>query len=169
MRPVPSMFTGSRMKKLLIIIASFACLWLTACSVTDWRLVHRIDVQQGNVIDQAALNQLRPGMTRRQVQYVMGSPMVADVFHQDRWDYIYRLQPGRGDVTQEHVTLYFENDLLARISGSRHPEVTADEVAESAREQVTLVVPPEERIPPGLLNRLWHWITFRKLDSESAN
>ncbi len=164
MRPVPSEFTGSRMKKLLIIIVPFACLWLTACSIADWRLVHRIDVQQGNVIDQDALNQLHPGMTRRQVQFVIGSPMVADAFHQDRWDYIYRMQPGTGKVSKEHITLYFENDTLARISGTLHPEAPAGDGTVPAREQVTLVVPPEERIPPGLLNRFWHWITFSKLD-----
>jgi outer membrane protein assembly factor BamE len=156
------------MKKLLIIIAPFACLWLNACSIADWRLVHHIDVQQGNVIDQTALNQLRPGMTRRQVQFLIGSPMVADVFHQDRWDYIYRMQPGTGEVTEEHVTLYFENDALARISGTMHPEESGDGPA-TAREQVTLVVPPKERIPPGLLSRFWHWITFRKLDEEGVN
>ena len=157
------------MKKLLIIIAPFACLWLAACSIADWQLVHRIDVQQGNVIDQSALNQLHPGMTRRQVQFLIGSPMVADVFHQDRWDYIYRMQPGNGKVTEDHVTLYFENDLLARISGTLHPEESAGDGLVAAREQVTLIVPPEERIPPGLLNRFWHWITFRKVDESGIN
>jgi outer membrane protein assembly factor BamE len=156
------------MKKPLIIIALFACLWLTACSLADWRLVHRIDVQQGNVIDQKALDQLKPGMTRRQVQFLIGSPIVTDVFHQDRWDYIYRMQPGKGEATEETVTLYFENDALARISGTMHPEATGDGQA-TAHEQVTLVVPPEERIPPGLLSRFWHWITFRKLDKDGIN
>lgn len=156
------------MKTLPNIIALFACLWLGACSIADWRLVHRIDVQQGNVIDQDMLNQLRPGMTRRQVQFVLGSPMVADVFHQDRWDYIYRMQTGAGELETEHVTLYFEEDVLDRISGTLHPETVAGE-AVPAREQVTLVVPPEERIPPGLLNRFWHWITFRELDTDGAS
>lgn len=155
------------MKTLPIIITLFACIWLGACSIADWRLVHRIDVQQGNVIDQDMLNQLRPGMTRRQVQFVLGSPMVADVFHQDRWDYIYRMQPGAGELETEHVTLYFEDDVLARISGSLHPDTSTDEPS-PVREQVTLVVPPEERVPPGLLNRFWHWITFRKLDADGA-
>lgn len=155
------------MKTLTNIIALFACVWLSACSIADWRLVHRIDVQQGNVIDQDMLNQLRPGMTRRQVQFVLGSPMVADVFHQDRWDYIYRMQPGTGELETQHVTLYFDNDVLARTSGTLHPETTPGEPLPS-REQVTLVVPPEERIPPGLLNRFWHWITFRKLDADGT-
>ncbi len=167
MRAVPSELTGPPMKKPLIIIALFACLWLAACSIADWRLVHRIDVQQGNVIDQKALNQLKPGMTRRQVQFVIGSPMVADVFHQDRWDYIYLMRPGTDKAEEQHVTLFFENDTLARISGTMHPEDTGG--AASAREQVTLTVPPKERVPPGLLSRFWHWITFRKLDENAVD
>ena len=151
------------MKKLLIIITCFACLCLGGCSIANWSLVHRIDVQQGNVITQEAVNQLEPGMSRRQVQFVVGSPMVADVFHQDRWDYIYHLKPGRGEIVTEHVSLYFENDALQRISGTLHPADPAED-EDSPGEQVTLVVPPQERVHPGLLNRMWHWMTFRKPD-----
>jgi len=155
-------------KRLIPIIPCFAVLWLTACSLSEWSLIHRIDVQQGNVISQDALNQLRPGMTRRQVQFVIGSPMVADVFHQDRWDYIYLMQPGTGKPSSEHVTLFFEGDTLASISGTMHPQPDAAPEA-SAREQVTLVVPPHERVPPGLLSRFWHWITFRDIDESGTN
>ncbi len=154
-------------KRLILIITCFSVLWLSACSFANWGLVHRVDVQQGNVISQDALNQLKPGMTRRQVQFVIGSPMVADVFHQDRWDYIYLMQPGGGEKTYEHVTLFFENDILARISGTLHPQATDDN--SPAKEQVTLVVPPEERVPPGLINRFWHWITFRDVNEEGLN
>jgi len=148
------------MKKLLIIITCIASLWLIGCSKPGFHLVHKIDVQQGNVITQDEINQLKPGMTRRQVQYVMGSPMIADVFHQDRWDYVYLMEPGYGEPTSEQVTLYFEADALQRVEGSMHPQdISADEPAPSR--QATLVVPPQERIPPGLLTRLWYWITFR--------
>ena len=145
------------MKKLLIIITCFASLILSACS---WQLVHKIDVQQGNVISQDEVNQLEPGMSRRQVQYIMGSPMVSDVFHQDRWDYIYRFQPGYGEPSREHVTLYFDGDSLQRITGTLHPDDKAGPAA-ARPQQVSLVVPPEERIPPGILSRFWYWITFR--------
>lgn len=153
------------MKKLLIIITCFASQCLTGCSITEWGVVHKIDVQQGNVITQETINQLEPGMSRRQVQFVAGSPMVADVFHQDRWDYIYYMTPGQGDITQEHVSLYFENDALVRISGTLRPQ-DADEIDAGATEQVTLVVPPEERVPPGILSRFWRWITFRSVEEE---
>jgi len=151
------------MKKLLIIITCFASLCLNGCSIAEWRLVHRIDVQQGNVITQDVVNQLKPGMSRQQVQFLVGSPMIVDTFHQDRWDFIYRMQPGKGELIEEHVVLFFENDALTRISGTLHPdeETTADS---RSGEQVSVIVPAHERIPPGILNRLWHWITFRDVD-----
>jgi outer membrane protein assembly factor BamE len=102
-------------------------------------------------------------MSRRQVQFVAGSPMLSDVFHQDRWDYVYQMKPGRGERTSEHVSLFFEDDALVRISGTLHPGEDATS-GENQQEQVTLVVPPKERVPPGILNRLWHWVTFRKPD-----
>ena len=147
------------MKKLLIIMTCIASLSMTACS--KYHLIHKIDVQQGNVITQDEVNLLEPGMNRRQVQYIMGSPMIADVFHQDRWDYVYLLQPGYGEKSEDRVTLFFENDELSRISGTLYPdEAGAD--APSRPKQVTLVVPPEERVDPGIFNKLWHWVTFRK-------
>jgi outer membrane protein assembly factor BamE len=154
------------MNSLQLIITLFLCLWLGACSLTESRLVHRIDIQQGNVIEQDAINQLEPGMSRRQVQYVLGSPMVTDVFHQDRWDYFYLLQTGDGEVSSEHVTLYFADDTLTRVTGTLHPE-TGTAAAQPAAQQVTLTVPPKERIPPGLLNRIWHWVTFRSADEDT--
>jgi outer membrane protein assembly factor BamE len=151
------------MKKLLIIITCFASLCLSACSITEWSLVYRIDVQQGNTITQDVVNQLEPGMSRRQVQFVAGSPMVTDVFHQDRWDYVYHMRRGNGEIWKEHVSLYFEDDALVRISGTLHPQEVTDE-DQTAGDRVTLVVPPEERVPPGMLSRLWHWMTFRSPD-----
>jgi len=148
------------MKKLLIIVTCIASLWLTGCSNSRYHLVHKIDIQQGNVVTQEEINQLQPGMTRRQVQYIMGSPMIADVFHQDRWDYLYLMQPGYGKATSEHVALYFEADTLQRIEGSMHPQ-DVDSGEPAISRQVTVVVPPHERVPPGILTRLWYWITFR--------
>lgn len=83
--------------------------------------VYRIDVQQGNVIDQKMIDQLKPGMTKRQVQYVMGTALVQDTFQQDRWDYIYSFQPGGKARQQESVSLYFENGLLAHFDGDYVP------------------------------------------------
>lgn len=84
---------------------------LSACTI------HRIDVQQGNIIKPDQLEQLKPGITKRQVRFIMGSPMIQDPFHPNRWDYIYTLQPGNKRRIQERqrVTVYFENDVLVKI------------------------------------------------------
>ena len=78
---------------------------------------YRIDVRQGNYVDQEMLSQLRRGMTRDQVRYVLGSPLVVDLFRKDRWDYVYRFRPGRGEVQQRTISLYFAGDALDRVEG----------------------------------------------------
>lgn len=145
---------------LRFIIPLIPLISITACSVKDWGLVHRIDVQQGNVITQEMVDQLEPGMSRRQVQYITGSPMVVDVFHQDRWDFVYRLTEGHGEPATEHVTLHFEDNALVRITGSLRPADNPDASGET-RAHETHVVPPQDRRPPGILNRFWRWITFQ--------
>lgn len=149
-----------------LIISLFAALCMTACTVSKWGLVHRIDVQQGNVITQDVVNQLKPGMTRRQVQYLAGSPMIVDVFHQDRWDYVYRYTEGYGEPVTEHITLYFENDVLARISGTLRPSSDPAD-ARDTRAHETHTVPPQDRTPPGIFSRFWRWITFRSEPDET--
>jgi len=71
------------------------------------------------------VDQLRPGMTKRQVIFVMGSPLVADPFHQDRWDYVYNFQPGGGIRVGERITVYFENDQMVQLTGDYKPNPDA--------------------------------------------
>jgi outer membrane protein assembly factor BamE len=103
---------------------------ISACSIPRLQFpgVYKIDIEQGNIITQEMIDQLRPGMTKRQVIFVMGTPLVRDPFHQDRWDYVYNYQPGGGIRGQERVTMFFENDLLTHFTGDFKPteEATAD-------------------------------------------
>lgn len=97
---------------------------LGACSslpVPQFPGVYKISIAQGNIITQEMIDQLEPGMTRRQVIFVMGSPLVRDPYSQDRWDYVFNYQPGGGVRGQERVTLMFENDLLVSLSGDFEP------------------------------------------------
>ena len=90
----------------MIVLAALA---LTAC-------VYRIDIQQGNLLDEKAINQVDLGMTRSQVQFLLGTPMVSDSFHRDRWDYAYYYRRGRShDADRRWVVVYFENDRVQRI------------------------------------------------------
>jgi outer membrane protein assembly factor BamE len=77
-----------------------------------------IDLRQGNYIDAAKIAALRPGMTKQEVQFLLGTPLLSDPFHVNRWDYVYRFQTQEGQVEQRHVTLFFEGDLLSHIEGN---------------------------------------------------
>src|ERR1700731_3807504 len=78
--------------------------------------VYRINIQQGNFLDQAAVEQVKEGMTRSQVHYLLGTPMVADSFNKERWDYIYYLKKGRTrHVDSRRVNVYFDGDKVARL------------------------------------------------------
>jgi outer membrane protein assembly factor BamE len=83
--------------------------------------VYRIDVQQGNVTTQDMVSSLKPGMSKDQIKFILGTPLLSDMFHANRWDYVYRLEPGRGPVTERRFTLFFEKDLLVRIEGDVIP------------------------------------------------
>jgi len=107
------------MRNILILI-SFLTLTatLTACSV------YRIDVQQGNAIDDEKLSQLKPGMNKTQVQYLMGSAMLVDPFHPQRWEYIYSIRKGGEDMKRKRITLIFKEGVLATIDKSQYQEQT---------------------------------------------
>lgn len=85
--------------------------------------VYKIDIQQGNIINSEMINQLRPGMTRSQAAYVMGSSLLPDSFDKDRWDYVYTLQPGDKQRIQQTLSLFFQEDKLVRFGGNFRPEV----------------------------------------------
>jgi outer membrane protein assembly factor BamE len=94
-------------------------------SLDKWSLLYRADVQQGNVVTQEMIDKVRIGMDKRQVRYALGTPMLVDVFHQDRWDYVYTF--GRGSKPQEfrRSALFFEGDRLVRIAGDLQPRPAA--------------------------------------------
>ena len=95
-----------RFRGSLIAVAALA---LAAC-------VYRIDIQQGNLLDEEDINQVDLGMTRSQVQFLLGTPMVSDSFHRDRWDYAYYYRRGRSpDADRRWVVVYFDNDRVQRI------------------------------------------------------
>lgn len=76
---------------------------------------HKIEIRQGNLITQDMREKIRLGMSKTQVKAALGSPLVNDIYHADRWDYLYRLSQQGKQVESQRLTLYFENGLLARI------------------------------------------------------
>ncbi len=135
---------------------------LAGCSSVP-RIVkeYRIDVQQGNVLTQEMVAQLRPGLSRDQVRFVLGTPLLMDMFHANRWDYFYSLQKGRsGEIETRRLSVYFDADgKLVRVSGdvaAAEPGV-AEPVSETRNREIDLgslpedgsaVMPPPEDQPP---------------------
>jgi outer membrane protein assembly factor BamE len=94
----------------------FRSVTIVLIALTLLGCVYRIDIQQGNLLDDTDVDQVQVGMTRSQVQFLLGTPMVADSFHRDRWDYTYYFVRGRSDdATRRWLVVHFENDRVARI------------------------------------------------------
>lgn len=85
--------------------------------VTPYRMV----IQQGNFISQEMVSQLKPGMTKEQVRFILGTPLVTDIFHADRWDYVFFRESANGKREQRNLSVVFENSKLARVLGDLMP------------------------------------------------
>lgn len=106
------------MKHFLTIYCIFI---LSACA--SWLPEpHKLDLQEGNTVKLEQLEAISISMTKTEVQKIMGSPMLADPFHNQRWDYIYRFVPNKGFVRKSLLTLYFEKDVLVKIDASQYVE-----------------------------------------------
>ncbi len=125
----------------LTLALTAACSRTGIPSPADLPIVYKIDVQQGNLVTQDMLAQLEPGMDKTKVKYVMGTPLVTDTFHADRWDYIYTMQERGGTRTQRRVSLFFTEGKLARVEGNVKPAAGA--IAPSAEAQAMTVEVPE--------------------------
>lgn len=84
-------------------------------------LLYKPEVQQGTLLSAEMLANLKPGMTKRQVRLLLGSPPVSDTFHPERWDYVYYLSHAGEKVAPQHLTLYFREDSLVRAEGELAP------------------------------------------------
>jgi outer membrane protein assembly factor BamE len=104
---------GLRLVLVLCLGSLVACSWLPR--------VHRVTVQQGNVISQEMVDRLKPGMTRRQVAFIMGEPVLRNSFDPERWDYVYFVRVPNFGEQQARVSLFFENDVLSSFSGDFAP------------------------------------------------
>ena len=109
--------------------------------VTSMLSPYKIDVRQGNYLNQDMVAKLRAGQTREQVRFILGSPLIENAFHSNRWDYVYRFKPGIGDVTERHFAVYFEDDKLVRVSGDVVPDSAEASAADAkAAEKRTKII-----------------------------
>ena len=106
-------------RALLAVI--FCSTLLSACA--EWLPTpHRLDLQQGNTIKLEQVESINIGMTKSEVRKIMGTPMLSDPFHSQRWDYIYRFIPNKGFERKSLLTLYFEDDILVKLDDSQYVE-----------------------------------------------
>jgi outer membrane protein assembly factor BamE len=78
---------------------------------------YKPEIQQGNFLSQEVIAQLKPGMTREQVRFLLGTPLLADIFHGDRWDYVYWREAESGERETRRIALFFSDGRLDRITG----------------------------------------------------
>ncbi|MBI5436169.1 MAG: outer membrane protein assembly factor BamE [Nitrosomonadales bacterium] len=104
---------------------------------------HKIEIRQGNMVTPEMREKLKTGMSRLQVRSVLGTPLVNDPFHASRWDYVYRLEQSGKVVEQQRLTLYFDDDRLARIDESNMPLLSAPPPQEAPAAQPKVPVPVE--------------------------
>ncbi len=86
--------------------------------------IHKIDIQQGNIVSQEMMSQLKVGMQRNEVIHLMGQPMIVDPFRNNRWDYVHTFKSGKSDEprSQYRVTLFFDGERLSSIDSKLPPE-----------------------------------------------
>jgi outer membrane protein assembly factor BamE len=108
-------------------IALLAFVPLTGCG-----LIYKVDAQQGSLFDKSTVDALKPGMSKRQVLLVMGSPAVISPFDQNRWDYVSTIRRGRNKMASKDLILYFKDEALVKIDGDYFPE-DPDQMIKDAR------------------------------------
>jgi len=109
----------------LLLLSINGCAYLPELSNLQFPGVYKINIQQGNVITAEMVDQLRPGMSKRQVVFIMGTPLIHDPFHQDRWDYLYSASLKGNLREQERIALHFENDKLSHFDGDLKPSAAS--------------------------------------------
>ncbi|TAN84926.1 MAG: outer membrane protein assembly factor BamE [Gallionella sp.] len=129
-----------RTKLILLSMLLASCSYLSAPVLSPYKM----DIRQGNYVTPEMRGKLKIGMSKQQVRYVLGTPMISDAFHGNRWDYAYRLEH-RGEVVEkQQLTLYFDGDNLVRMDDGGQPVQTAPAIAQQA---VTPTVPQPVAAP----------------------
>ncbi|GAA4881196.1 outer membrane protein assembly factor BamE [Ferrimonas pelagia] len=100
-----------------LILAAALTTAVSGCSVVDW-MVYKIDIPQGNFVEQVQIEKLRVGMTREQVEFVLGRPVLRDSFGDDTWYYVYQFKNGRtNELTRKELLVNFVDDVVNTVEG----------------------------------------------------
>lgn len=139
-----------------VILLAFLC--VSCGTVLPTVKPYKLDVQQGNVVTSKMLLQLRPGMTKSQVRFIMGTPLIQDSFHGNRWDYVYQMREKGKIIEQRRVILDFDGDALKAVRGDVIAKDSESKIDEGSTNSGTRVINPTEKpAEKGILNKLKFW------------
>jgi len=150
------MFKVIKMRIFLLVLS----LLVTACSSSLPSIKpYKMPIQQGNVVTSKMMMQLKPGMTKTQVRFVMGTPLISDSFHKDQWDYFYQMEKDGAIIEKRRVILMFEKDLLAQVKGDVVPAIAS---RNEDRQEIAPIKNNEAKQNPAqkeksMLDRLKFW------------
>ena len=155
------------MRKSFFSVCLLISLTLMSCSTILNNLpgVYSLEIQQGNIITQAMIDQLRPGMSKRQVTYIMGSSMLDNFFHKNRWDFLYSAHPTGGEKIQQQISLFFENDQIVGIQGDFRPSTTPIPLISNE----TTVEIPKRDLDKTLWEKITSFLGISNLDASSTS
>lgn len=119
-----SMVFTMRIKLIVVSVLLVSCNEMTMPKLPSFT-AHKMEINQGNMVAPEMRHKLKLGMTRLQVQAILGTPLVNDAFHASRWDYVYRLEKKGKLLEKQRMTLYFEGDNLTRIDDGNMPALPA--------------------------------------------
>ena len=105
------------MRKFALLIPLLTCGCSYLYAPVHWFTPYKIDIQQGNAMDEQAVTKLKPGMTKAEVRALLGSPLLQDPFHADRWDYVFRWSKSGKLVEERTLAVFFDQDKLKRVDG----------------------------------------------------
>jgi outer membrane protein assembly factor BamE len=152
------MFKVIKMRIFLFVLS----LLVTACSSSLPSIKpYKMPIQQGNLVTSKMMMQLKPGMTKTQVRFVMGTPLINDSFHKDQWDYFYQMEKDGAIIEKRRVILMFEKDLLAKVKGDVIP-ANANTNKNEDRQEIVPIKSSEPNPNPAqkeksMLDRLKFW------------
>jgi len=171
------------MRKLLIFTIITASAILTGCSTSGEEksnfskiadiipnaldrtsLIYRPTIQQGNVVTQDQVNKLKPGMSKRQAEFILGSSMLRDVFHNNRWDYTFTTGVGSKPSKITHFSIFFDENRLVRTSGDLHPQPEGEQDKVEAKQVVS--VPDWTPKEKSFFSKVISTASFGKLESK---
>ena len=154
------MFKVIKMRIFLLVLS----LLVTACSPSLPSIKpYKMPIQQGNLVTSKMMMQLKPGMTKTQVRFVMGTPLITDSFHKDQWDYFYQMEKDGAIIEKRRVILMFEKDLLAKVKGDVIPaNANANANKNEDRQEIVPIKSSEPNPNPAqkeksMLDRLKFW------------